>query len=265
MGNRMSCGLDSFGYIDRRMKQLVFQPPKTEYRDILKLNTTRSNLFNTQIKEIVVCGVHIKPIIRKLNKCIIMSHGNGCDIYTCSPYLYNLSDKYGIDVICYDYPEYGLTTGTPTEHTCTQCLESVVHYVQNKLNISSKNIILYGQSLGTGVTIDYLSKHHSWKQPVILVSPYKSIPKVVIDYSITDYTFNKYTFNSLSKIENIKCPIKIFHGMLDDLIHVDHSKHLYEKLRNKKYKLSLISNADHNNILNKIDDKEILEILNYDV
>src|SRR5258705_194298 len=85
---------------------------------------------------------------------------------------------------------------------------------KNNMNIEEKNIILIGQSLGTGIVIDYVSKN-KWDSPIILISPYKSIISVVCDSSIVK-PIDK--FQSLKKIKSITCPVKIFHGKEDKTI-----------------------------------------------
>jgi fermentation-respiration switch protein FrsA (DUF1100 family) len=59
----------------------------------------------------------------------------------------------------------------------------------------------------------------------------------------------------------VKCPIKIFHGCNDNIIDIQHSKDLFEQIPNKKYKPTFIQNADHNDIINKIDLNEIKKII----
>ena len=61
-------------------------------------------------------------------------------------------------VVAFDYQGYGLSEGEPSESACYQDLACVVDYVNRALLTPNRNIYLVGQSLGTGVVIDYVSK-----------------------------------------------------------------------------------------------------------
>jgi len=141
----------------------------------------------------------------------------------------------------YDYIGYGLSRGSPTEEGCYRSMEAVMRYVTYELGIKTDNIYLIGESLGTGVVVDYMYKNQ-WTGPTILVSPYKSIARVVLDSSLT-YPFDK--FMSLDKIKNIKAPIKIIHGTADNVINISHAVKLYDNLINKKFKPLWITDAGH--------------------
>jgi len=72
-------------------------------------------------------------------------------------------------------------------------------------------------------------------------------------------------FLNLEKIGQINCPIKIFHGKMDQVINYSHSIALNEKINNKTFSCTLIEGANHNNILSFIDQDDWQIILNYNV
>lgn len=73
---------------------------------------------------------------------------------------------------------------------CYDCIEAVIHYTKTELYFADKNIVLIGQSVGTGVVIDYISKY-KWKHVVMLIS-HESIISVV-SYSSMGCSFDKLT------------------------------------------------------------------------
>lgn len=256
-----SSSSDTCSSIENSINSQIFMPPKVDpdhYK--LYLNSNRSQLLTTNTKdETIISFVVIKPL-NVFSKYIIFSHGNGSDIYGMFNYAKKLCDTYNVGCILYDYPGYGLSEGIPTEKGCYSSLESVVNYVKNNMKIDDKNIILVGQSLGTGVVIDYACKHN-WNYPIILISPYKSIISVVYDSSITK-PIDK--FKSLEKIKIMNCPIKIIHGESDNLIDISHGKTLYDNLNNKRFKPTWIPNVGHNDILNNITYEDLYEVINFD-
>jgi pimeloyl-ACP methyl ester carboxylesterase len=109
------------------------------------------------------------------------------------------------------------------------------------------------------IVVDYISKY-KWTTPTILISPYKSICKVVLDSSLTR-PIDK--FRSLSKLSSVKCPIKIFHGEADEVINISHGKEIYKNLGNKTFDPVWLAGIGHNNILEAINNDDIIEVLNY--
>ena len=148
---------------------------------------------------------------------------------------------------------------------CYRDLKFMIDMCHDKYNISKDKLFLLGQSLGTGIVIDYVSNHPEWKTPIILLSPYKTISRVLVDPDwkdvITNLVINSIDrFASIDKIENIKCSVIIYHGMKDEMINYKHSIEL--RKRNKSNTtLILLKYAHHNDILSYIDVKEIWNII----
>ncbi len=259
--SNFSIGLDSLDILNNKIKSLLYPKPNTSRSQIKNLN----KITNTRIFFIVntfhllnTCVCEIIPNNKKYSHILIFTHGNGCDIYTMYPYLKELADNLDVMVVCWDYPSYGLSEGELNEHTCYTAFSDVVNHYKKHIN----KILLVGQSLGTGIVVDYTSKN-KWSNPIILISPYKSIPTVFIDSSFIEYLICKHKYSTQEKIINCKCPIKLFHGKSDALIDITHSYDLYELMPNKQINPTWFNNIGHNDILNKInflDYKKILQL-----
>lgn len=252
----------------------LFCPPVVNY-DIDKFRTERSDLFylhyqneenlnsnptsnsNSKIKEkedkICVCIIRPKYWLLNLKKYIIFSHGNGSDINSLFEFAKQLADTVHAHVVLYTYPGYGTSTGKPNETGCYKSLDIVVNYF---LNIDKNNeILLMGQSLGTAVTIDYVSRHPFWENPIVLISPFRSVSRVIYDNYLTTYLYGK--FDNTEKIKLINCPVKFYHGLQDKLVKPSHSESLYLLCNDKSLSPTYLEEACHNNILSHIDWKEI--------
>jgi pimeloyl-ACP methyl ester carboxylesterase len=131
----------------------------------------------------------------------------------------------------------------------------------NSLKVRKENIILMGQSIGTGVVMSYAHKHN-WTNPIILVSPYKSIVAVATN-SCSTMTQYIDKFPSLKYIKEMDCPIKIFHGIDDKLIPISHGMDLDDANPNKTFKPTWMEGVGHNGILEIIQTKDLLEVVNY--
>ena len=170
---------------------------------------------------------------KKSNKLIIYSHGNASNIYTNYNELKYYSDNFGCTVVSYDYPGYGLSDGRPSEESCSAAMYKVVdHYIHK---YGKDNIILIGRSLGTGVVVNYAYDNNWYSQnkcPIVLISPYKSIGRVVCDSYVPETSIANNKYKSYSKIEKLQCPVKIVHGLSDEVIDASHGRYLYGKLKN---------------------------------
>lgn len=257
MGSTFSSGLgiDSFTSVDDTVTYLLFQAPTGNQIAIRNLafknNHSLKNIdgFST---------LEIKPQVERAKKVLIFSHGNGCDVCGMSNYLERLANNLGITVVCYDYSGYGLSEGRACEEKCYEAINNVVtHYRRSYLE---KDIILVGQSLGTGVVTNYVSTNN-WFSPVILISPYKSIPRVICDTSCAESSFRHNTFSTVYKLDKIKCPVKIFHGKEDEVISSSHSEYIFEHLPIKTFQPTYYDGIGHNDILNVISLEELKRVI----
>lgn len=247
--------------IEDTMNSMIFLPPDTPKEYFNRLKTTHCKLLSVKSKigNKIWMTKHIPS--GNYNKYLIYSHGNASDIYDMDNYFETICDRLNVCVIGYDYVGYGLSEGDPTEQNAYDSHEAVVNFVINELKIDPKDVILCGQSLGTGIVVDYISKN-KWNSPVILISPYETIGTVVLGTSAICFSpIDK--FKSTSKISKVTCPIKIFHGEKDTLINISHAKKLYNQLINKALAPIWIPDATHNNILDLIDMMDLSEAIYY--
>lgn len=225
-------------------------------------------------EELYIEGLHVIMLRNTIptKKFILFSHGNASDNNDNLRIARHMIRYTGMNVIIYDYYGYGLSrmydsTLSITEESCCQSLEIVLNYFLSQEKIKEKDILLIGQSLGTGVLIDYVSKNF-WVFSIILISPYTSILDIMINSASWPFAvgssfvknFVDY-YCSLQKMSTVICPIKIYHGEADDLIPASHSRKLYDIMENKKHEPTYFDDANHNNIVYYIDYREFEQIL----
>jgi pimeloyl-ACP methyl ester carboxylesterase len=284
--------IDYIGYIESKMNSLIFKPPDREY---LKNNMEAPKYIETfenehdndndndndndadvKMSYFVIHPNEIaharksekKKIRKKLNPpYILWSHGNGCDLIESHSVIKALHSEMGghVGIVMYDYEGYGLSSGQCRETNCYRDLKIMVKFCRKKLRIPKDRLFLLGHSLGTGVVIHYVSNSPEWRTPIILLSPYKSISRVLVDPHwsdlLTNFAINCLDrFTSIDKYGKINCPVVIYHGMKDSLIDFRHSIEL-RKLNKKRTTLILLKRAGHNDILSHIDPKEIWNIV----
>lgn len=170
---------------------------------------------------------------------VLHSHGNAEDIGEVKLLLEDLR-AHGFAAFGYDYQGYGTSSGTPSEQNTYYDVEAAYHYLTQTLHIPPNNIIAYGRSLGTGVTVELASRYPL--AGVILESPYLSTFRVKTYLPLVP--FDK--FSNINKIQHIHVPLLIIHSRQDEVIPFWHGKQLWEMANAPKQKLWLdnIGHAD---------------------
>lgn len=245
-----------FSSYDEYTNKLIFFPPdtpKSYFQYLVGLNS-HYVMNNSNVSCLLV-----QPLHKKNDKCIVFSHGNGSNIYTMYNYVKFLANETSTSVYIYDYPGYGLSNGTVSEQGCYDSLKQVMDYVRTQYKES--DITLIGQSLGTGIVMDYAA-NYDWKYPVILISPYKSMARILTDSSLCSAIQFIDKFGTYYKLDKIECPVKIFHGTNDELINICHAKDLYNILKDKSLKPVWLDGIGHNDILEAIDVSDIINVIN---
>lgn len=181
---------------------------------------------------------------------LIYSHGNSCDLgimsYTCK----EIREQCNVNVIVYDYPGYGLYPGVPTNNNINYTLNCVWNYVTQDLKWPTSNIILYGQSIGSGPTCNKVRELCDAKIDlggVILQSPFSSIKEATKSKTLTIISWLvKELWPNIDNIRNINYPILFVHGKLDDMIPHSHTENLYKECKSEKKVVKYFEYAGHN-------------------
>ncbi|ONK81772.1 uncharacterized protein A4U43_C01F32720 [Asparagus officinalis] len=154
-----------------------------------------------------------------------------------------LSSRLRVNLMGYDYSGYGRSTGKPTEYNTYADIEAVYECLQEKYGIAEEDIILYGQSVGSGPTVDLASRLTNLRG-VILHSPLLSGVRVLFPVKHT-YWFDIY--KNIDKMGLINCPVLVIHGTSDEVVDYSHGKKLWE-LSKEKYEPLWVKGGGHCNL-----------------
>ena len=199
---------------------MIFQPQSNFYSDndsIIKLATPNGEKITARLFK--------NP---NAEFTILFSHGNAEDIFTSTEFSKKLSDS-GFNVFAYDYRGYGLSEGKSSEKNSYEDAETAYNYLINDLKIAPEKIIIFGRSLGGGVTVDLASRKKCGG--LIAESTFVSAFRVMTTYKI--YPFDE--FENLKKIPDVKCPLLLIHGKKDELIGIWHGEKLFSAANEPKY------------------------------
>lgn len=236
------------------------QNKKCEYRAI---NFPLINISYITIKE---KNLNIPAIILEprghFNLCIIYSHGNSGDIGNCIYETYNIALNTYSTVVSYEYPGFGLCKNRKiNEVNVYKHLRATYNYVRNVLKYSESQIILFGFSIGTGISFDLACRSEFPVAGLILQAPYLSLLRIV--YNIKTKMFFDM-FHTVSKVKYLKCPTLIIHGNRDNIIPYVHGRILAELIPPQfNFHFITVDGADHNNIIVKYKDYIFKGIRNF--
>ena len=132
--------------------------------------------------------------------------------------------------------------GKPTEENLTIDALSGLNYL-NKLGIDDNEIIVYGESLGTGVSINLVKLRKV--KGLILESPFTSVAEVgKIKFPFLPVNLIlKDKFESKKNIHQVKCPILVMHGFSDKIVPFYMGKNIFDSIEDEKY--SFFTEDDH--------------------
>ncbi|CAH1420907.1 unnamed protein product [Lactuca virosa] len=197
--------------------------------DVLKLKTKRGT-------EIV--AAYVKNPVASLT--VLYSHGNAADLGQMYDLFCELSVHLRVNLMGYDYTGYGQSSGKPTEQNTYADIEAAYRCLEETYGVKEEDVILYGQSVGSGPTLD-LAARLSRLRAVVLHSPIMSGIRVMYPVKRT-YWFDIY--KNIDKIPLVKCPVLVIHGTKDDVVDFSHGKQLWE-LCVEKYEPLWIKGGNH--------------------
>lgn len=209
---------------------LLMDPfPHRENVEVLKFPTRRGS-------EIV--AVHVRYPMA--TSTLLYSHGNAADVGQMYELFVELSIHLRLNILGYDYSGYGQSTGKPSENNTYADIEAAYKCLEEKFGVRQEDIILYGQSVGSGPTVDLATRLPRLKA-VVLHSPIASGLRVMYPVKRT-YWFDIY--KNVDKIPLVRCPILIIHGTDDDVVDCSHGRLLWD-LCQEKYEPLWITGGNH--------------------
>ena len=233
-------------------RNLLYHPSENNYLND-KITFNYEEIFIETDKNINLKSWFIKKDLNKF-KTILIFHGNAGNLFN-RVYKLNELNKLDVNILLISWRGFSGNKGKSTEKNLYHDAEEAVKWLNNRGAIS-KNIILYGESLGTGVATE-LGTSNAFGG-IILESPFTSIAntaKIYYPYLPVNIIL-KDRYDSIGKIKNITTPILIMHGKKDNIVPQKMGLELYEKANQPKFSY-FPENDDHmmeynDNLLNSI-------------
>ncbi|KAI3469192.1 hypothetical protein Pfo_025855 [Paulownia fortunei] len=200
--------------------------------DVLSIQTKRGNK---------IVAFYLRNPYARLT--VLYSHGNAADLGQLYDLFVQLKANLRVNLIGYDYSGYGASTGEPSEYDTYADIEAVYECLQTEYGISQEDLILYGQSVGSGPTL-HLAAQLPRLRGVVLHSAILSGLRVLCHVK---FTLCCDIYKNVNKIRKVKCPVLVIHGTEDDVVNWLHGNGLW-KMAREPYDPLWIKGGGHCNL-----------------
>ena len=166
-------------------------------------------------------------------KTILFLHGNAGSLENRIHKINHFKDM-KVNFLLLSWRGFSGNNGEPNEKGLYEDANSAVRWLENK-GVAKNNIIIYGESLGTGVAIEIAQNENF--SGIILESPFTSM----IDAGKDKYPFLpvkfllKDKYQSDKKIKNLKSPVLVMHGKVDKIVPFQQGKKIFDLANEPKY------------------------------
>jgi len=212
-------------------RNLLYHPKENNYYgDEISVAIEKIKILTSNKIELV--GWYHKKNINNF-KTILFLHGNAGSLENRIHKLNHFKEM-EINFLIIAWRGFSGNKGKPTENGLYEDARSAIRWLKLQ-GVDKENIILYGESLGTGVVTEIAQNENF--AGIILESPFTSM----IDAGKDKYPFLpvrfllKDKYESDKKIKNIKSPILVMHGKIDNIVPFHMGKKIYELANNPKY------------------------------
>tara|TARA_B100001057_G_scaffold163452_1_gene164095 strand:- start:399 stop:1217 length:819 start_codon:yes stop_codon:yes gene_type:complete len=236
-------------------RNLLYHPDENNYsEDKISVEIKKVKIKTSDNIELLG-WFHEKDL--KNYKTLLFFHGNAGSLENRIHKLNHFQDM-NINFLIIAWRGFSGNDGKPTEQGLYEDGKSAIKWLLNK-GVDEKNLILYGESLGTGVA-SHLAQKKNYAG-VILETPFTSM----VDAAKTFYPYIpvslllKDKFENHKKIRNINSPILVLHGEIDQIVPFKMGKKIYEIANEPKYSYF----TKYDNHMMEYDEKLVLALKSF--
>ena len=212
-------------------RNLMYHPNENNYFgdklevEIEKVNITTSDNIN------LLGWFHNKDL--KKFKTIVYFHGNAGKLDN-RIYKLNYFKNLDVNFLIIAWRGFSGNKGKPSEDGLYEDGKSTIEWLKN-LGVTEKDIIIYGESLGTGIATE-IAQNNKFAG-LILETPFTSMIEAAKNFYpyIPVGLLLKDKYRNDKKIKNINIPLLVMHGEADQIVPYWMGKTIYEIANQPKY------------------------------
>lgn len=184
---------------------------------------------------------------------ILFFHGNAQNLSAHFAMLAWMVD-FGYDLMIYDYPGYGKSSGKPTPESTA--LSGVAALSKIESINPQLPLVVYGQSLGGQIMQKSLNLYEKKNYKAVIIEAsflsYRSVARRMLSKSWVTWLFQPVAWLVMSDHwagdPSLIAPIPVYvlHGNLDNVVPLDQGQHVFEKAKDPK-QWKVIEGGSHSN------------------
>lgn len=179
----------------------------------------------------------------------VMFHGNFGNIsHRAFKQAFFCSRGYGF--LLSEYRGYGPSAGSPTEEGLYSDARAAMSWLMQDRKIDESRIVIYGESIGTGIASEMAIEHEKVKA-LVLEAPVTSVSDVAGAVLPWIQPFNYLVlddYDNLSKAPYFEMPTIVLQGDEDEVIPVEKGKKVFAATGAAVKKLVILKGGKHNNL-----------------
>ena len=212
-------------------RNLMYLPNENNYFgdklevEIKKVKITTSDNIN------LLGWFHNKDL--KKFKTIVYFHGNAGKLDN-RIYKLNYFKNMDVNFLIIAWRGFSGNKGKPSEEGLYEDGKSTIEWLKN-LGVTEKDIIIYGESLGTGIATE-IAQNNKFAG-LILETPFTSMIEAAKNFYpyIPVALLLKDKYDNQNKIKNINIPVLVMHGEADQIVPFWMGQKIYEMANQPKY------------------------------
>lgn len=243
-------------YIYTSQERRIFKNEFTEQESLIKSKHPFDEIYLPTSNNTEIHGLHFYAL--KPKGVVYFLHGSGQNLTKCC-HKADIFIKMGYDVFMIDYRGFGKSSDVLTAETLNEDAKTGYKYLQKYYK--DKQIIAYGYSLGSAMATWIATQFEP--KAIFLEAPFSSMlsmsyrhepnmPKWLIKCIL------KYHLRTDLWMKKVNSPIRIFHGVLDEIVPIEEAFVLVNQNKDtKNIQIKEFMNCDHNNIT---EDKDYVRV-----
>ena len=212
-------------------RNLMYHPNENNYfGDKLEVEIEKVKIITSD--NINLLGWFHNKDLKKF-KTILYFHGNAGKLDN-RIYKLNYFKNMDVNFLIIAWRGFSGNKGKPSEEGLYEDGKSAIEWLKN-LGLTEKDIIIYGESLGTGIATE-IAQNNKFAG-LILETPFTSMIEAAKNFYpyIPVGLLLKDKYKNDKKIKNINIPILIMHGEADQIVPFWMGKTIYEIANQPKY------------------------------
>lgn len=166
---------------------------------------------------------------------VVLFHGNGGSIAIRGFRARDYIDNGGYGYLLAEYRGYAGNPGKPSEQGLYHDARAYMKFLTIDQKIPQNRIVLYGESLGTGVAMQ-MALEYADIRALVLEAPYTSFPAVAQTHMfwMPAYWLVRDRYNNIGKIQDVKAPLLVLHGAKDEIVPFKQGTKVFQNAKTNK-------------------------------